>query len=224
MFAGFPPELVRFLGELGRNNTKAWFDAHRSDYEQFYLEPAKAFVEAVGPALTEVAPVRAEPRVNGSIFRINRDIRFSADKTPYKDHLDMWFWEGERSGAVSGLFLRITATDVVVGAGAHSFDRGRLARFRTRLADPAAAMALAATVETVEGAGHEIHGEHYKRLPAGVTAADPRVERFLLFDALWAAVEAPHPPDLHGSAVTERLVRWWAEVAPIHRWLVAQLG
>ena len=44
----------------------------------------------------------------GSILRINRDTRFSRDPSPYKDHLDLWFWEGERRRAVSGFFARLT--------------------------------------------------------------------------------------------------------------------
>jgi uncharacterized protein (DUF2461 family) len=78
----FPAETRAFLIDLRRHNTKAWFAANRARCEAGYLEPAKAFVEAVAPTLEEVVPgIAAEPRVNGSIFRINRDVRFSRDKT-----------------------------------------------------------------------------------------------------------------------------------------------
>ena len=64
---------------------KAWFDENRKRYEAVYLDPAKAFVAAIGPELQKVSPdIAAEPKVNGAIMRINRDIRFSKDKTPYK--------------------------------------------------------------------------------------------------------------------------------------------
>ena len=59
----------------------------------------------------------------GSIFRINRDTRFSADKRPYKDHLDFWFWHGVRATAASGLFLRLTPDDVSIGAGTHDLQK-----------------------------------------------------------------------------------------------------
>jgi uncharacterized protein (TIGR02453 family) len=108
-FGGFPPATVRFLRELRVNNRKDWFDAHRSDYEAFWVAPAKAFVVAAGRQLAELAPgIRAEPRVLGSIFRINRDTRFVRGAGPYKDHFDFWFWEGERRRAVSGFFARLT--------------------------------------------------------------------------------------------------------------------
>ncbi len=82
-FSGFDPGLLAFLRDLGKNNDKKWFDAHRSEYESLYLEPAKRFVEAIGPGLAKISrELRAEPRVNGAIMRINRDTRFSNDKTP----------------------------------------------------------------------------------------------------------------------------------------------
>ena len=133
----FPAETVAFLTDLRAHNDKAWFDANRARYESGYLEPAKEFVELIGPALDELVPgIHAEPRVRGSIFRINRDVRFSSDKRPYKDHLDFWFWEGDRKAAVSGLFLRVWPDGVVVGAGAHGFDKHRLASTVTPSSTP----------------------------------------------------------------------------------------
>ena len=80
-FEGFPNDTFEFIEGLRENNNKGWFEAHRSDYEDFYLEPARAFILDVGPALQRFSPqVRAKPKVGGSLFRINRDIRFSSDK------------------------------------------------------------------------------------------------------------------------------------------------
>ena len=120
----FPAETLAFLTDLRTHNEKAWFDANRARYESGFIEPAKAFVEAIGPELSDLVPrIHAEPSVGGSIFRINRDIRFSSDKRPYKDHLDFWFWEGDRKAAASALFLRVWPDGVVVGVGAHGFDK-----------------------------------------------------------------------------------------------------
>ena len=77
-FTGFPPETFAFLKGLAKNNSKDWFEKHRDDYEKFHLAPAKAFVEAIAPGLKKIyKSINAEPRVNSSIFRINRDVRFS---------------------------------------------------------------------------------------------------------------------------------------------------
>src|SRR4051812_38810038 len=109
-FTGFPKSAVAFLAQLAANNEKAWFDAHRETYDNDLMEPARAFVSALGPALQKVSKgIRYEPKVNGSIMRINRDTRFSNDKSPYKTHFDLWFWKGdEKSWSHPGFFFRLT--------------------------------------------------------------------------------------------------------------------
>ena len=83
MFSGFPTETIDFLADLRANNSKEWFDGNRKRYDEHYIGAAKEFVVAAGEALTELVPdIVAEPKVNGSIFKINRDVRFSKDKTP----------------------------------------------------------------------------------------------------------------------------------------------
>jgi uncharacterized protein (TIGR02453 family) len=92
-FSGFPKATITFLSGLSETNTKEWFEGNRDVYEAGYVEPARRFVESMGPRLKQVSPgVKYEPKINGSISRINRDVRFSKDKRPYKDHLDIWFW------------------------------------------------------------------------------------------------------------------------------------
>jgi uncharacterized protein (DUF2461 family) len=106
-FDGFPKQTVDFLAGVRDHNNKKWFDGHRGDYEQAFLAPAVAFSEALAPWLRKIEPeICVEPRVNGSIMRINRDIRFSKDKSPYKDHLDLWFWTGDRKGWAAVLDAR----------------------------------------------------------------------------------------------------------------------
>ena len=81
-FNGFPQEAVTFFQDLKVNNNKTWFDAHKTDYQNYVMEPAQAFIEEMGVRLKQLSPgVHAEPRVNKSIFRIYRDIRFRKDVT-----------------------------------------------------------------------------------------------------------------------------------------------
>ncbi len=76
-FDGFPRETVSFLSELAKNNDKAWFEERKGDYEQEVLEPARAFVAAMGERLKKISQgVVADPRRDKSIFRIYRDVRF----------------------------------------------------------------------------------------------------------------------------------------------------
>lgn len=218
----FPADTIEFLIDLRAHNEKTWFEANRDRYESAYLEPAKAFVETIAPALDRIVPgIKAEPKVLGSIFRINRDTRFSTDKRPYKDHLDFWLWEGDRKAAVSGLFLRIAPEEVVVGAGAHGFARDQLAAYRSAVAEPVAGAELASIVARLERDGYGVGGQTYVRTPRGYTV-EGDAERFLRHGALYIHDELPSEVATRDDLPAELITRW-TPFAALHRWLVANL-
>ncbi len=224
-FSGFGPGTIRFLTNLGKNNNKAWFEKNRDAYEAHYVAPAKSFVSAAGDPLRKLVPeIHAEPRINGSIFRINRDIRFSADKTPYKDHIDIWFWEGDRKTAVSGFFFRLTAADMIVGTGAHRFDKARLVEWRKAVVAANAGDELRGIVGNLENSGFVASGQHYSRLPRGFQTDDPMCERLLRHNALWVSTQIPHPPETGSAALVDLCMEYWKKFAPLHRWLTATLS
>lgn len=224
-FGGFRPQTIFYLKALGQNNRKSWFDANRRGYEEHYIEPAKNFITAIAEPLKKIAPnVHAEPYVNGSIFRINRDIRFSKDKTPYKDHLDMWFWEGERKSAVSGFFFRLTATNLILGAGAHMLRPEKLTTLREKVAAASSRKTLVEAVQSIETAGLDIKGAHYKKLPKGFEADDAHAERFLKHKAIWTDSTEAHPKALGTPEFVGHCMDTFKKCAPLHKWLVAELG
>ncbi len=223
-FTGFPAETLAFLEGISPNNTKAWFDAHRPQYDAHWMAPARAFVDAAGQAFREIAPaVEAEPKVNGSIFRINRYIRFSKDKRPYKDHLDFWFWEGQRKAAVSGFYMRITPTQLGIGGGAHAFDKDHLAAFRRAVVDTRTGAALGDAVSALEKGGWPVEGRRYMQLPRGFVAEDDHQERFLRHSALRCNSDGPIPASLHTRRLVSYAMTRWRKLELLHRWLVNTL-
>lgn len=224
-FRGFPAGTAQFLRGLTRNNNKEWFTEHRGEYEANWLQVAMEFVSAAGERLKAVRPqVVADPRVNGSIFRINRDIRFSTDKTPYKDHLDLWFWEGERKTAASGFFFRFTPNSIMAGAGSHGFQRDQLRRFRDAVATHVGADSLAAAIESVEKAGHVVHGEARVRVPPGHGPLNAEQARFIKFTTLWAMSEHPAGKWAQQPAVLDWTVKRWEQILPLHLWLIDNIA
>jgi uncharacterized protein (TIGR02453 family) len=219
-FAGFPKKTVAFLAGLSKNNDKAWFDAHRADYDAFYVDQGKAFVEAIAPRLKKIdARVHAEPKINGSIFRINRDTRFAKDKSPYKDHLDLWFWSGARKGwDCSGFFFRLTPTKLVVGAGMHGFMPPVLARYRRAVLDDDKGAALAKIVAKLRKDGRDVGGESYKKVPRGVPEDHPRAA-LLRHGGLYAGWEGKHPRELSAPSIVDFVTKQYAAMAPLHQWL-----
>ncbi len=224
-YHGFPVGTTEFLQGVRSNNDKSWFEAHRKEYERDYVEAGKAFVEAAAARIHEFAPgVNAEPRILGSVMRINRDIRFSKDKRPYKDHLDLWFWEGPRKGAVSGLFLRLLPEAMWVGVGAHHFDRDQLERFRRGVADQSTGDRLLKAIWSLSKSGIEVKGESFKRVPPGYELPDGDRSRLLRFGGLYTIVEHPAGPWVNTAEALERPLSVWRASLPIHQWLVDVLG
>ena len=145
-FAGFPPECLRFFRGLARHNDRAWFGAHKADYERDVLVPARAFVVAMGARLRRLSPgLRVDPRTGGagSIFRIHRDVRFSKDKRPYKTNLGILFWEGERKSG-SGYYFHLEPSGLELYVGMYAFDKDQLSAWRRAVDDPTSGRLLAA--------------------------------------------------------------------------------
>jgi uncharacterized protein (TIGR02453 family) len=224
-FDGFPQDALRFLRELGEHNTREWFQAHRDDYEELLLEPARDFVVAIGEELRAIgADVHADPRVNGSIFRINRDTRFAKDKRPYKDHLDLWFWEGEGASKQSpGYWFRLTPEQLILGAGQHRFEPPLLERFRVAVADSKQGEALRRAVDDVRAAGYDVGGSHYKRLPAGFDVP-PEREELLRHAGLYAYADVAVPSETHTPGFPRFCAERWRALKPVQDWLVAWSG
>ncbi len=220
-FTGFPREGLDFLYDLAMNNETAWFNDHKPEYERSVLEPSRRFVTAMGPALESIAPqVVADPRVNKSLFRINRDIRFSSDKSPYKTHAAIWFWEGSRPRMEnSGFYVHIEPYRLMVGVGIYRFPKPLLERFRRAAADETKGAELRTAIATVSERGpYHIGGEHYKRVPRGFDSGHPNAD-LLKFNGLYAGEDTGIPDELF----TEDFVPWCMErftgMLPLHAWL-----
>jgi uncharacterized protein (TIGR02453 family) len=221
-FDGFHEETFRYLRDLGRNNNKGWFDAHRADYEDHVKEPGLAFIEAIGPMLARSSPdVRPDPRVGGSMMRINRDIRFSPDKRPYKDHLDMSFRCGDAKGS-PGYWFRLRADQLVLGAGMHLLDKPELERYRQAVGADASGAQLAKTVTKIEKAGYDLGGEHYKRVPAGFSPDHPR-EALLRHNGVYVGTEMGVPPEATTGRFAAFCARHYEKMSPLVDWLQANV-
>jgi uncharacterized protein (TIGR02453 family) len=221
-FTGFSPETVRFFQSLKRNNTKEWFERHREIYERHVLEPAKAFVQTLGTRLKGLAPrLVAAPRVNKSIFRLNRDIRFSADQSPYKTNLGIYFWEGQRSRMeCPGFYFHFEPSTLLLGGGFYMFPDWLLDPFRRWVVHPEYGPRLARIVGHItETTDFELGGNHYKRIPAGYDASHPNAE-FLLHNGLHAGMETKLPDEFFTPGLVDYCFEKYKPLVPLHHWLV----
>ncbi len=222
-FNGFPVEALDFLADLSLNNHRGWFEENRATYEEHVIAPARTFVEAFGERLQARRPdIVADPRVDKSIFRMHRDVRFSKDKSPYKTHLGFFFWEGSDKRS-PGFYVHIEPDKLIAGGGAYQFDKDQLANFRARAVDPTAGKALRRAVDALGDSGLEVRGQHYKRVPRGMPAEHPNAD-LLLHNGLWlSAGERPLTESVHGPEFVDELFDLLEPYFELHGWLVENL-
>ena len=134
MPAHFTPELFHFLTRLKRNNKREWFQAHKDEYESCARLPAIQFITDFAAPLYEISPyLMADPRSSrGSLFRIYRDTRFSADKKPYKTHLAMRFSHRGKDVHSPGFYLHLEPGGCFAASGLWHPEPRRFSKFATR--------------------------------------------------------------------------------------------
>lgn len=222
-FRGFFRETVGFYEQLKKNNTKPWFDAHKNDYEAFVMEPAKAFVVALGDRLKSLSPqLFAVPKVNKSLFRINRDTRFSFDKRPFKTNLGIFFWEGIRERMeCPGFYFHLEADKLLLAGGIYRFPKRALDHYRRMVVDPEHGQRFAEIITKISKIkGCELGEKHFKRIPAGYDPSHPNAE-FLLYNGLHAGITTGIPEEFYSEKLVGYCWKIFNALAPLHRWLVS---
>lgn len=221
-FSGFPRAGLEFLRQLATHNDRDWFDRNRATYADALQAPARAFVVAYGAALAaRISPgIRAEPRVGRSLFRINRDLRFSRDRTPYNPWLDLTFWEGPDPRASPALFLRLEPDRVTIGAGVMALRDERLAAYRAALDDERGTRLQELLDRLGTARPHIALNEPTRaRVPAGYPADHPRAD-LLRRDALHAFAEHPVPDGIDTGGFVDWCLDRHAPYSDLHHWLV----
>lgn len=148
-----------FLARLAAHNSRDWFQAHKAEYEAGLRDPAQALLADLAPKLADLT---GHP-VGTKLFRINRDVRFSKDKTPYNTHLHMMWPVQAGARQDPALFFGIGLDYVTVGAGLMGFDKAVLEDWR-KLADGDAGF-LRGPLSAAQAKGYTLRDPELKRVP-----------------------------------------------------------
>ena len=162
--AYFTQDYIDFFQDLARNNHKTWFHEHKKQYENAVKKPMLAFVEDL-IAKMQLHDPEINPNPKKCIGRINRDIRFSKDKTPYNTHLFANISKGTKEHPLPGIAFRIGAGDSGIMGGYYKPDKDTILHIRQRIAnDTATFQQLKSDKNFIEQFG-AIQGEALKRIP-----------------------------------------------------------
>jgi len=224
-FKGFPKALPKFLSQLQKNNTIAWFSDHKKDYETIVKHPSEEFVCAMGDALRGFCPgINAIPKVNKSLFRINRDIRFSTDKSPYKTNLGILFWEGPgKRMESSGFYFHLEGDMMMLGCGLYIFPKPVIQKFRETVMDKKKGKELQKITEALVSKGYDMATKHYKKIPKEFSPVSEFEKEYLLYSGLSTYMEFPIPDILFTPEIVEFTRTHFETMNPLHKWIVKHL-
>ncbi|WP_426987415.1 DUF2461 domain-containing protein [Pseudarthrobacter sp. Y6] len=202
-FEGIPAGAFVFYAELEHNNNREWWLEHKDSYNTLVRDPVTALLAEL------------EPRFGpGKIFRPNRDIRFSQDKSPYKTA------QGAFASAQEGVgyYLQVSADGLLVGGGYHSHTPAQLARFRNSVDASGTGESLRHIVDTVTAAGFAVEGEKLKTVPRGFDKDHPRAE-LLKHKSLSAGIELGQPEWMDSPAAAQEIAALWDQLRPLVDWV-----
>lgn len=202
-FPGFGDAVVDFYEGLEADNTKAYWTDNKAVYEE----------QVRAPMLALLADLSAEFGA-GKVFRPYRDVRFSADKTPYK----------VQCGATAGgRYVQVSADGLMAAGGYYRMTSAQVARYRAAVGDDRLGPELVAIVDDLRADGFAIAGEQLKSRPRGVDPDHPRLE-LLRHKSLFAWRSWPPSDELHDPALTDRVATTWRRLDPLNRWLDDHVG
>jgi uncharacterized protein (TIGR02453 family) len=208
-FEGFPDEALLFYEGLRADNTKPYWTDHKAVYDRAVKAPMEALLALLEPEFG-----------SGKLFRPYRDVRFSKDKTPYKDHAGAALYGMDGS---SGLYVQLSADGLYVAGGSWRMESDQVARLRVAVADDASGPRLATLLKALERSGWTVGGERLVRVPKPYDADHPRAE--LLRAKSLSVGRAFEPAEwLHEPACLAKVVQSWRDLRPFLDWLGRHVG
>lgn len=161
----FTKEFLRFFKDLEKNNNREWFHANKKHYEEFVKIPFEKFVAHMIDKMQAIDPtIVITPK--DAIFRIHRDIRFSADKSPYKNHVSAIISKGGRKDmSTPGIYIQANAKEFGIFSGAYSPDKNQIQAIREAIASDLKGFKKLISAKAFVNKFGEIQGEKNKRIP-----------------------------------------------------------
>lgn len=204
-FSGWPAEALEFYEGLTADNSRAYWTAHRACYERDVHAPMAALLAELESEFGE-----------GKIFRPYRDVRFSADKSPYKTAIG--------ATLARGGYIQLSADGLAAGSGMYQMAPGQLDRYRRAVAGDRAGQELRRVIAGLQRHGIEVTGhQSLKTAPRGYPRDHPRAD-LLRHKGLIAWREWPADAWLGTAAARDRVAGFLRATRPLCRWLDTHVG
>jgi len=202
-FTGFPVAALDFYDDLEVDNTKSYWEKHKTTYAECVKAPMTALCAALEPEF-------GQPKV----FRPYRDVRFAKDKTPYKTHQGAFV----AAGPATGWYVEVSARGVRTGAGFYEASSERLASFRSAIDDKRTGTELERIVAALVADGWSVGGDTLKTSPRGYAADHPRIE-LLRHKSLFLQHSHGFEPVIHTPELLDLVRDDWRALRPLVEWV-----
>jgi uncharacterized protein (TIGR02453 family) len=202
-FAGFGEGLVDFYDGLAADNSKAYWTDHKAIYERDVRDPMRALLAELEPEFGE-----------GKIFRPYRDVRFSADKTPYKTHC---------GATVGGYYVQAGADGVMLAGGYYQMAGDQVARYRVAVDEERRGEDLRRRLDALPAAGFTVGGDRLATRPRGVDPEHARLE-LLRHRSLYAWRRWPGEQLMLDPGMVGEVGGHWRALTPLLEWLTDHVG
>ncbi|CAN5611155.1 DUF2461 domain-containing protein [soil metagenome] len=210
IFTGFGTKVIDWFRGLEKDNSKAYFDTTRDIWESEIRDPLEALLQ------------EAATHVGGDVklFRPNRDVRFSKDKSPYKSST---YGVVRPESSAAGLFASISANGFYAGTGYYRMATDQLERFRDAVASESSGSLLVTIVQKAEDNDLTIEGASLKSAPRGYPRDHPRIELLRMKEMIYGAFMSPGD-HLHDRHVFDFAMSTWRTAQPLTMWLDKHVG
>jgi uncharacterized protein (TIGR02453 family) len=207
-FSGFPDEAIPFYEGLAADNSRTYWLANKPVFERAVRQPMLALLDELG----DHGPFH--------VFRPNKDVRFSKDKTPYKDHIGAY---GESQGG-AGYYVQFSAGGILAGSGYYQMASDQLDRFREALDSDVLGRELESIAAEVEAGGLTLGAiSELKTAPRGYPKDHPRIT-FLRRKGLIASKQWKPAAWMRSRAVVTRVRDAWLAADAMNAWLDLHVG
>jgi uncharacterized protein (TIGR02453 family) len=218
----FTEDFISFFNELEKNNNRDWFQENKKRYEKSVKAPFENFVGDMISALSEIYPeMTITPKE--TIFRLNRDIRFSKDKSPYKIHMAALISPGgKKDKTTPAMYVQVNHVDVRVYSGSHMLEKDQLHNVRKSISENLEEFNRLITDKAFIETFGEVLGEKNKRVPPEFVEAFEKQP--LIANKSYYYFFKQEPKTLVKDGLIEGIVAKYMNALPLNTFLTSAIN
>lgn len=213
--------VFRFLSSLKKNNNKEWFDAHRKEWDEI-RKAFGVFTEALILDISEFDSGISGLQSKDCTFRINRDVRFSKDKSPYKSNMGAWMAPGGKKSDKAGYYLHIEPGHCFIAGGIYMPAPEILRAVRQEIDYNAERFLTLIRDKKYKAAFGDITGEALTRVPQGFSPA-PEVEKYIKLKSL-VSTRSFSDAEVTNAAFPKEISKLYKLVKPLNDFINEAIG